>query len=570
MQSSFEMEVVGKSIFSPLVFVLGQHLLLSCFHSFEVLSADSSSSSAETIKIDRIAPAVAAVGVSFGLYAFPTLRPQATSAARSRSRPRSGLLSAALDVFGGGSGLRRGNSMTSRGSSNATTSIMTPNLSASMSPRATSPFANLSPRPSSTPAVPEPSKRPISKHSAPDLFRRASNNAEDLLDSSILNASTLENKSHGPDPEETNSETIDRNLRNNRSLSLPPPPHARLGSLTPSPERDTTPRAHSPLGQNVDTTFDGDTSVDLDSTMDASFEPIWPTALEVEAPATSPMAYRPAALGSTRRRMIGPREMRSASSLGNANRGFESPQPHPFANQESPSPQRRAFTAHPTIPSSQIDQPAPPSPVESTREDSPSQSLSGSIASNSKRTRPEVEASPRPTPRKKVAALGEIFAGPRAPSALSQPLFPANRVSSGSKDKPRIPSGSHIKIRSRRVTSNTSTIRGPPTPPKKESIPDVFSDPAEEVPEEEDVKPDIAMLEVSNTLSSLAAQSRLTLIVYLGRDFSLWSTSHSRQRATTQACSRSREQGEQSDRVPVEPVKVTSHSQRLCEFLRLN
>jgi len=471
--------------------------LLTQLYSFEVLSIDSSSSSAEIIKIDRIAPAVAAVGVSFGLYAFPSLRPQAASATRSRSRPRSGLLSAALDVFGGGSGLRRGNSMTSRGSSNATTSIMTPNLSASTSSRATSPFALVSPRPSSTPAIPEPSKRPISKHSAPDLFRRASNNGEDQQDTSMYDAPTSKDKSRR-DSEEISSEAIDRNLRNNRSLSLPPPPHARLGSPTPSPERETTPRAHSPLGQNVDTTSDGDTSVDVDSTMDASFEPTWPTALEIEAPATSPMAYRPPALGSTRRRMIGPREMRSASSLGNGIRGFDSPQPHPFATNESPSPQRRAFTAHPALPSSYNAQPAPPSPIEPTREDSPTQSLSASTAS--KRTRPEVEASPRPTPRKKVAALGEIFAGPRAPSALSQPLFPANRVSSGSKDKPRIPSGSHIKIRSRRVTSNTSTIRGPPTPPKKESIPDVFSDPAEEVPDDEDVKPDVAMLEVSSLL----------------------------------------------------------------------
>ncbi|GAA5964476.1 hypothetical protein JCM3765_006294 [Sporobolomyces pararoseus] len=461
---------------------------------FEVLLNDSSANSAETIKVDRIAPAVAAIGVSFGLYSFPSLRPQPASAVRSRSRPRSGLLSAALDVFGGG-GLRRGNSITSKGSSAATTSIMTPNLSGSMSPRPTSPIVSLSPRPASTPAViSEPTKRPTSKKSAPDLYRRASHTSRDPGDTTS-DVSRVENGDINND--ESLSETMDRATRNTRSLSLPPPPHARLGSPTPSPERDTTPRAQSPLGQNVETSFNADTSVDLDSTMDASFEPDWPQALEIEAPATSPMAYRPPpALGSTRRRMIGPREMRSASSLL-GNRPLETSHHLPFAGPASPSPQRRSFTAHPSIPSTSEEvSPAPQSPVLSLREESPS--LSSSI--NSKRSRPLVEASPRPTPRKKVAAIGEPSNGPRAPSALSQPLFPSNRVSSASKEK-RIPSGSHIKIRSRRVTSNSSTIRGPPTPPKKESVPDVFSDPAEDLSLDEETisRPDVRMIEDETT-----------------------------------------------------------------------
>ncbi|GAA5901851.1 uncharacterized protein JCM6883_000416 [Sporobolomyces salmoneus] len=462
---------------------------------FEVFSNDSSADSAEVIKIDRIAPAVAAVGVSFGLYAFPSLRPQPASAVRSRSRPRSGLLGAALDVFGGGGALRRGNSITSRGSSIATTSIMTPNLSGSFSPRTNSPFVSLSPRPASTPAVlPEPTKRPISKKSAPDLYRRASHTSEEARESSMMENSE--------DVSDEAIETIDRSTRNTRSLSLPPPPHARLGSPTPSPERDTTPRAQSPLAQNVETSFNADTSVDLDSTMDASFEPDWPRLQEIEAPVTSPMAYRPPALGSTRRRMIGPREMRSASSLLGGGKGAtqitESPHALPFAGPASPSPQRRSFTAHPAMPSTNdelstaLDSP----PVNPVLEESPS--LSSSI--NSKRSRPLVEASPRPTPRKKVAALDEATTGPRGPSALSQPLFPANRIPSASKEK-RIPSGSHSKMRTRRITSNSSTIRGPPTPPKKESIPDVFSDPAEELPLAEDPTPgpDVHMVEDETT-----------------------------------------------------------------------
>ncbi|GAA6009896.1 hypothetical protein JCM11491_000856 [Sporobolomyces phaffii] len=479
---------------------------------FEVISNDSSANSAETIKIDRIAPAVAAVGVSFGLYAFPSLRPQPAGAVRSRSRPRSGLLSAALDVFGGGGGLRRGNSMTSRGSSAATTSIMTPNLSASMSPRASSPFiSSLSPRPASTPAViAEPTKRPITKKSAPDLYRRASYTSEEQKDGSAVG----EDENRADDFDQADS--VDRTARSTRSLSLPPPAHTRLGSPTPSSERDTTPRAHSPLAQNVETSFTADTSCDLDSTMDASFEPDWPQAVEIDAPATSPMAYRPPALGSTRRRMIGPREMRSASSLlgGTSSRPLDSSYTLPFASMESPSPQRRSFTAHPSIPSSTMEEPtsAPQSPVLPLRSESPS--LSSSI--NSKRSRPLVEASPRPTPRKKVAAIGEDSTGPRAPSSLSQPLFPANRIGSGSKEK-RIPSGSHIKIRSRRVTSNSSTIRGPPTPPRKEIVPDVFSDPAEELDlDEDDARPDVHMVDDETTpfgrLRSHINELRLKLV----------------------------------------------------------
>lgn len=190
-------------------------------NSFEVISNDSSANSAETIKIDRIAPAVAAVGVSFGLYAFPSLRPQPASAVRSRSRPRSGLLSAALDVFGGGGGLRRGNSMTSRGSSAATTSIMTPNLSASMSPRTSSPFiSSLSPRPASTPAViAEPTKRPITKKSAPDLYRRASYTSEEQKDGSAVGED--ENRADDFDQGDF-AVTMYPKTRDSRSLALWP------------------------------------------------------------------------------------------------------------------------------------------------------------------------------------------------------------------------------------------------------------------------------------------------------------------------------------------------------------
>ncbi|GAA5852628.1 hypothetical protein JCM3766R1_000064 [Sporobolomyces carnicolor] len=471
----------------------------------EVLSNDVSTESAETIKIDRIAPAVASVGITFGLYAFPSLRPQPASAVRSRSRPRSGLLSAALDVFGGGGGLRRGNSVTSKGSSVATTSIMTPNLSGSLSPRPMSPFTtSLSPRPAAVATtntvVADPTKRPISKKSAPDLYRRASNTSAISTDAA-RDAAML--GSDGNAGGIAVAEPVDRVARTARSLSLPPPPHNRLGSPTPStPERDTTPRAQSPLAHNVETSFAVDeTSIELDSTMDASFEPSdWPPQShppELDAaPATSPIAYRPsaaAAVGSTRRRMIGPREMRSASSLLASGGGCDRPNDAAYgARPASPSPQRRSFTAHASLPSTagavtDESSPArPPSPLATAARDGAlKESASLSSSTNSKRARSLAEPSPRPTPRKKIAAIGggesAIIGGPRAPSALSQPLFTAvaPRTSSGSGGQ-RIPSGSaHMsKIRtSRRVASNSSTIRGPPTPPRKESIADVFSDP---------------------------------------------------------------------------------------------
>ncbi|GJN87906.1 hypothetical protein Rhopal_000861-T1 [Rhodotorula paludigena] len=124
---------------------------------FEVTDSTGISNS-ETIGVERVMPAIAELGVSYGFYAFPDSRPLSLS--QSRSRPRSGLLNV-IDLFTGGVGLKRGHSMTSRGSSAATTTINTPHLGDSTSSRqetSHAPIASLS-RP----------RRPVAKKSAPDL-----------------------------------------------------------------------------------------------------------------------------------------------------------------------------------------------------------------------------------------------------------------------------------------------------------------------------------------------------------------------------------------------------------------
>ncbi|GAA5903850.1 hypothetical protein JCM5296_005571 [Sporobolomyces johnsonii] len=436
---------------------------------FEVWSADSGTNTAETISVDRVAPAVAEVGMSYGLYSFPTVQPLTLTT--SRTRPRSGLLSAALDVFGGGSSLKRGHSLTSKTSSGTTTTAETPNLGASMSPRPTtplSPFGSLSFRASAHP----PQRRPVEKKSAPDLYGRASSRMSAMFDSPMQDDGGL--SENDADLAELRPRgTLDRgSRRSRRSLSLPPPPHARFDSPTPSPNR--TPRSITPFED------DGDLSIEPDTTMDASFDasafepsclaPAWPMPQEFEAPTTSPIAYRPPS-SQTRRRMIGPRDMRPPPSAGEP--AAASPLHLPFAMQHSPSPQRRAQTSTSTA----------------TYQSSPSHSETDGVRENtppssssvvSKRPRPPVEASPRPTPAKKVASLADAGSAPRAPSSLGQPQSTSSRVPSGSLAQRRIPSGAHIKIRSRRVTSAASTIRGPPTPPKKEEVADVFSSPAEQ------------------------------------------------------------------------------------------
>lgn len=448
-------------------------------------------------------------GMSYGLFSFPTLRPLPIGSARSR--PRSGLLSV-FDVFSSGGGLKRGNSLVSKGSSAATTTLDTPNLSASNSPRASSP---VSPQPNS---LSQSYRRPVSaKMSAPDLYASmsgrgsAARTAEaydgvaemDVVPStsgalrpslsvflrfltSLIAATSLRNNGRG---------------RPRRSLSLPPP-LAQPSFHSPTATQDLSYGAPSP----ADTTT-LEAPDDADATMDASFDTPWSGMRELEAPTTSPIAYRPPVVGSTRRRMIGPRDMRTPSML-HESVGRPSPSHLPFAREHSPTPQRRPHTSNSSLATFQS------SPSYADVVDHSFESQTSSVGAATKRPRPPVEASPRPTPAKKVAAFAEVGMGPRAPGGegvrnLSDPRRPSNSTL-----ERRIPSSSsaQIKIRSRRVTSGASTIRAPATPPKDVVQPDVFSSPAAIVAEKQrQAVEDVQMEEVRPLLWFALRFHRLTI-----------------------------------------------------------
>ncbi|GAA5826318.1 hypothetical protein JCM11251_007252 [Rhodosporidiobolus azoricus] len=467
---------------------------------FEVKSTDSRTS-AENIGLDRIAGAIAELGFSYGLFSFPHLRP--LTLAERPSRPRSNLLTAALDVFSGSSGLKRQHSMTSKTSSVATTTIAsTPNLSASLSPGLGARFSS-----SCTPTSPRQTplsqsmRASLSKKSEPNLYASASQRPsgfdrveEDSYGGMAVDGDVSENALVGSIAPASGRK---RRAAGRRSLSLPPPPQARLHA-TPSPDRaydDYSPSRSSVAGE-VEVEAKEMEVLDPSPLMDAIDEPKWPIAYSSDAPGTSPMGYRPQ-VGSTRRRMIGPRDMRQPVGDGESSAAHSSPAHLPFAREHSPTPLH-----HPHISGGST----------VTYQSSPAHSKvalvdeNSSQPSSSKRTRPLVEMSPRPTPAKKVASVGG--AAPRQPSTLQQPpLFPAGRRSScASVAEQRIPSSSsigRIHMRSRRVTSG-ATIRGPPSPPKAAEQADVFSSPgtpakverkpapiADDDPNDMEVDPDI-------------------------------------------------------------------------------
>ncbi|BGP22351.1 hypothetical protein JCM10295v2_001230 [Rhodotorula toruloides] len=429
---------------------------------FEVKSNDSSSNSEDTISIDRIAPAVAELGTSYGLFSFPTLRPLALGSARSR--PRSGLLSV-LDVFSSGGGLKRGNSLVSKGSSAATTTLDTPNLSDSNSPRASSP---VSPQPNS---LSQSYRRSMSaKKSAPDLYSCMSGREDTTKHAGAYDV--VAEMAIVPSTSATSPRGAARG-RPRRSLSLPPP-LAQPSLYSPTAQEHSC-EAPPPADTSTLEALD-----DADATMDALFDAPRSNMRELEAPTTSPMAYRPPVVGSTRRRMIGPRDMRTPSML-DKNVGSASPSHLPFAREHSPTPQRRPHTSNSSNATFQSSQ------SYANLVDRSFESQASSTGATSKRPRPPVEASPRPTPAKKVASLADLGMGPRAPDGESTRNFSVPRKPSNSTLERRIPSSSsvQIKMRGQRVTSGASTIRAPATPPKDAVQPDVFSSPAALVAEKQ-------------------------------------------------------------------------------------
>lgn len=417
--------------------------------------------------------------MSYGLFSFLAVRPLSDL---SRSRPRSGLLSV-FENLTGASGLKRGNSTTSRGSSTATTTVDTLRLSTSASPRftdLTSPQTSLS----------QSWRGPISKKSAPDLHASQARRSTDSL-STALRASEsdaydgLAELGGGPPVQRESAllvtkcsahaltvlltalSTRSRN-RPRRSISLPPPVSMEPDSTTPTPSSPATPAAARDVAED---------DAAMDATTDpAMFESPYRPVRELEAPDTSPMAYRAPVRSSSRRRMIGPRDMRAPTPVHNSE--GSSPAHLPFAREQSPAPLRQPHaTTQPVIAYQS-------SPSNAELGDVSFESQGSSTSLIAKRPRPPVEASPRPTPAKKVASLTGSSAGPRAPPPLQPDLFGSARKSSAGSllQQRRVPSGSSVLNRprptSRRIASGASTVRGPATPPRDVDSPDVFSSPA--------------------------------------------------------------------------------------------
>lgn len=477
-------------------------------------------------------------GVSYGFYAFPDSRPLSLS--QSRSRPRSGLLNV-IDLFTGGAGLKRGHSMTSRGSSAATTTVNTPHLGDSTSSRqetSHAPIASLS-RP----------RRPVAKKSAPDLS--SSLHQREALQhvprSEIAEVSPYDGLAEGSSElaqiTRRGSVADDRILtlspavsdtrprartRPRRSFSLPPAPHVEFApALSPHDERG--------LARDSE-------HADMEAVEEPMVRPEvsladspWRASPEIEAPGTSPIAYRSSG-ASPRRRMIGPRDMRASP----VTRSFDgpalsSPSRLPFAREESPAPHRRPHTSNTSIATSFI------SPARSTLGDASFDSHTSAGSAAAKRTRPPVEASPRPTPAKKMASLSSARAGPREPPPGQPDLGEPRRRISGER---RIPSAASAQLRPRqyRTASGASTVRGPATPPREPAQPDVFSSPAAVAavePEQDVTMHDVRLLsKVGELVIRLTIASGSPMRRRLPDCASTWTTCDSSLRARSRCTTR--------------------------------
>lgn len=338
----------------------------------------------------------------------------------------------------GGSSLKRGNSLISKSSSTATTTLDTPSLSG--------PSQRLQSAP--------PARRPLSKHSAPDLSRSvgasAATNARDFGSRDQLGRGDQASCKYTfvarllvscakPSFAVLHVGGSSRS-RPRRSMSLPPPPSDLHSSPGPLAAFEDAP---SP----AETTAGDFREIEVDTKMDRRPEET-PTARPQTTAMlhTSPMAYRPQPI-SPHRRMMGPREMRGSESAD------ELPQHLPLARNGSPSPVRRGPRQE-----SEFDQ----MHFEPTEE--PPRSASSNALS--KRARPMVEPSPRPSPAKKMASRLPTDAALSADvRAAGRELFAAPSGPAEARTSQRIVSG-----------ASTRTVRAI-SPPRHSEQPDVFSPP---------------------------------------------------------------------------------------------
>ncbi|SGZ06208.1 BQ5605_C031g10925 [Microbotryum silenes-dioicae] len=276
----------------------------------------------EIIELGRIPAVISELGTSQSMLDVPVPRP--TTPGGSARRTRSGLMDAALNVFGGGSGggggassttsslFKGGNSTASRtstGSMYATRVSSSSGLEGSFSPQ--------SPKESSVASRDRPRSGLFGnkKRSEPDLpsRRRADSTSEQIYS---LGKYDLETSSTPPvqSPASTTPNTSvvsrDSRPRHLRSSSLPPPLHARF---------DSTSSAMDVIVSSAE--IEDEAAASFASRRRSLTEPseqrlysippiIPPTPVDSSrirsepwAPASSPMEYRP----PSRRRMMGPR-----------------------------------------------------------------------------------------------------------------------------------------------------------------------------------------------------------------------------------------------------------------------
>ncbi|SCV72813.1 BQ2448_4350 [Microbotryum intermedium] len=282
---------------------------------------DNMSPGGEIIDQGRIPAVISELGTSQSMLDVPVPRP--TTPGGSARRTRSGIMDAALNVFGGGSGggggasstssslFKGGNSMASRtstGSTYDTRISASGGLDASFTPR--------SPNASFVASRDRPRSGLFGnkKRSEPDLSsrRRAASTSEQISSLGkydLMDVSTSHVQSPASTTPNVSIASRDSGLRHRRSSSLPPPLHARFDSTSSAMDSivsaETADEAET-LFASRRRSFTEPSELPV-----YSIPPIIPPTpvdsswlrSEPSAPVSSPLEYRP----PSRRRMMGPR-----------------------------------------------------------------------------------------------------------------------------------------------------------------------------------------------------------------------------------------------------------------------
>ncbi|KAM0755212.1 hypothetical protein T439DRAFT_353150 [Meredithblackwellia eburnea MCA 4105] len=430
-----------------------------CF--FSVRSADRPSRPAsERIKVERIPKAIDTIASSHHLYDYPMDVPR-TPGGSLRPRPRSFVLSTALDVFGG-AGLKRGESTTSKTSTATTTSRFSVS-SGAFSPQPSRATSQNQRQPMRSPGM----YSSIGSSKSVAELRRSTNGDESFA-SETEDEDSLEVLNSRMQAGSTSSRLAPPGRSRRRSSSMPLPPPASL--LSPSPPR---PQPQQPHSAEASVSFDHVES-------------------EGAGQYTSPLNYRPTL--SRGPRLMGPRQPgeqpRARTPSGSVSPRPQTPVVMDYRREEEPSSTDNSFS-HDHTPSrspppfAQDHSPSPVKPTVSTSAstatvttlplDSSASTGSSSPPGGTKRNLADM-ASPRQSPaKKKVATLNDDDdAGPRKPSSpalSSKPFAGQVRIPSGSRRSAsgqRTASGGAGKRRNFRVPSSSSalTIRPPDDPPE--------------------------------------------------------------------------------------------------------